>query len=365
MSALLLAGAMLALASPALEAEAEALRAQAGLPAVALARISCGRVETAMSGVPRLDRPDAPWPASSRFAIGSNAKAMLATAAMRMAGRGEIAMDAPLGTLWPDAAGNGAAAAITLRQLLAHRSGLPPFSSGRELDRVPALGGGGDHAGESATVATARWFLAQPMAGAPGEALLYSNAGYVVAGALLERAAGMPLGDVLAREVFAPLRLDAVMGAPRDHEPLGPHGHVEEGEGLVPYLDAAPALPPFLEAAGNVSLSPADYARFVEAQLCALEGRGNALLAPGAAAQMHRPVAEEASLGWGRVELGGQLLSFHIGGTGTFTAYAAIAPGADRAVIALTNAGGDRAGALQGWLVAQFPAGDDKVEEAP
>jgi D-alanyl-D-alanine carboxypeptidase len=44
---------------------------------------------------------------------------------------------------------------------------------------------------------------------------LYSNAGYVVAGAMLEAAGGAPWEELVAREVFAPLGLSVRASARR------------------------------------------------------------------------------------------------------------------------------------------------------
>ncbi len=352
-----------------------AFAAEENVPGFAAGVISCGGGRFELSGLLRFD-DRAPVTAAARFNLGSNAKSMLASAAARLAERGELGLDDPLARLWPEAvkvsaseaAASEAAASVaaasetagdkaelTLSQLLSHRSGLPAFTSGAELRSVPAFEGTPDEIRRQAAL----WFLEQPLEHEPGTATLYSNAGYVVAGAALSAVSGLGLEALLEREVFAPLELDAVLGTPRTS--LDAVGHFVEGDGesstLRSNLDPDPPVPTFLEAAGNVAISAGDYATYLKAHLCALQGVETGYLTVETVRRLHgsSPAAAPA-LGWGTTDIAGLRTSFHVGGTGDFMAYAALAPAADFGALLLLNVGGEPAAPGSTWLVAAVTA---------
>ncbi len=336
----------------AVESFAGDLRSNTDVPAFGIATISCGAIELQMDGLTRIDG-DQRIGSGARFNIGSNAKSMLASAAARLQQNGKLTLDdtiaqalPELAKLYPDKA------QITLAQLLSHSSGLPGFDTGSALGTVPEF----DGTPAEIRAATAEWFLSQQLAGTPGGQTIYSNAGYVVAGYWLARVSGKTLPDVLQEEVFHPLGIEAGLGEPRQMSGTQPFGHYITEAGVTAYSESEPPIPPFLAAAGNVALTPLAYARYIQAHLCGLQGESDYL--PSVLVErLHTPVIEGGSaLGWGVTELGGATTSFHIGGTGDFTAYAAIAPDKDRAAFAMLSIGGAPASVAQKWLIEVISA---------
>ncbi len=113
-----------------------------------------------------------------------------AVAIMQLAERGMLSLDAPAARYWPAFVAHGKAD-ITIRQLLAHVSGLPAgVSSSRALRSRAAV-------------------LADIVAmtpGAPaGTQVRYSDVNYVVLGEIVERVSHRPLDAWCAAHVFAPL----------------------------------------------------------------------------------------------------------------------------------------------------------------
>ncbi|SFI90690.1 serine hydrolase domain-containing protein [Jannaschia pohangensis] len=205
--------------------------------------------------------------------IGSLTKAMTATLAGRAVAAGAIDWDTTVGALldadpvWRD---------VTLAELLTHRSGmaanLPRWRAILRPDRAAYVG----------------HMLGSSPVGARGE-FLYSNAGYVVAGAMLEAAQAEPWEDLIQREVFAPLGMEEVgFGAPpriwghRGGRPVRPG----------PGADNIPAMGP----AGTVHASPRAMLRFLAAHAT----QDPEFLPPEVWARLHRPVGDYA-MGW-RVE---------------------------------------------------------------
>jgi CubicO group peptidase (beta-lactamase class C family) len=136
----------------------------------------------------------------SRYPIGSVSKPFTATAIMILAERGEVDLSAPANRYLSRARlfrADGGADQATLRDLLQHRGGLPSPHVTRYYQ---------DEARQPPTVEEAiqRYGV---IIDRPGDRFAYSNLGYGVLGAIVAQAAGMPLGEFLAREVFGPLGL--------------------------------------------------------------------------------------------------------------------------------------------------------------
>lgn len=135
-----------------------------------------------------------PAGADTLYDLASLTKVLATTAmAMVLVDEGRLALDAPVGDLVPAFAGPGKDD-VTVWHLLTHSSGLP---AGAPLYRE--LRGG-----DAFVEAIAEMELEY----APGSRSVYSDLGFVLLGAALERAAGEPLESFVRRRVFAPLGMD-------------------------------------------------------------------------------------------------------------------------------------------------------------
>ncbi len=120
---------------------------------------------------------------------------------LKLVERGDIALDTRASRLVPELRSPGSDA-ITIAHLAGHGSGLPAhFELFRRL-----LAGERDGA-DTARAALLRMCGGAELEAAPGEQVRYSDLGYIVLGAALERAGGKRL-DLLAEElVYGPLRM--------------------------------------------------------------------------------------------------------------------------------------------------------------
>jgi CubicO group peptidase (beta-lactamase class C family) len=126
----------------------------------------------------------------TKFHIASIGKMFTATAVLRLANEGKLSLDDTLAK-WVPEYPHPEAAQITLRQLLTHSAGIGDWD-GRVLKKAPMSGA------ELAATMTA------PLEFKPGERFAYSNAGYVLLQAVVEKASGRPFADALKRLVFEP-----------------------------------------------------------------------------------------------------------------------------------------------------------------
>jgi CubicO group peptidase (beta-lactamase class C family) len=136
-----------------------------------------------------------PTPDSTLWDIASITKVMGTTsAAMRLVDANRLNLDAPVHQYLPRFAG-GAKNRVTVRMLLDHTSGLrayvPFFKHARTRDAAISL------------------LYAEELVRQPGEKAVYSDLNAILLGLLLENVSGLPLEQLVAREVFEPLGLTA------------------------------------------------------------------------------------------------------------------------------------------------------------
>ena len=112
------------------------------------------------------------------------------TGAMVLYDQGRLELDAPVKRYVPSFAG-GLKDQVTVRQLLTHRSGLPP---GRDIWRIA-------HSPEQAR----RAVIASSLVCKPGACYAYSDLGADLLGFVAEAASGERLDQFVARRVYAPL----------------------------------------------------------------------------------------------------------------------------------------------------------------
>ncbi len=151
----------------------------------------------------RLPALGAPIDDTAWFDLASVTKPMAAAAsAMVLVGDGRLALGDPIRRWLP-----GASSAGTVADLLGHGAGCLAHV---EFFRDLARGGDADPRAELVRRA------AREPAGPPNAAAVYSDLGYIMAGAIVERAAGLPLEDAFAELVAGPLELGAryAAGAP-------------------------------------------------------------------------------------------------------------------------------------------------------
>jgi CubicO group peptidase (beta-lactamase class C family) len=304
-----------------------------GLPGLAAAIISSDKIQVGVAGIRKVGAPDL-ISESDRFHLGSNTKAMTSTLAATLVDSGVIAWDSTLAGVFPDlaAAMRPEYQSVTLAQLLTHRGGIIALTDPADIATVPAA----LLAPNASRTALTQWLLQQPPAVAAGTAL-YSNGGYAIAAAMLERKAGQSYEALLNIMVLQPLGITPAFGWPAAGGATQPWGHELVGTSWVPNDPDAAAnqFPTAFTPAGNVSLNIGDYAKFVQSHLRGLRGLSG-YLSPQTYTYLHTPQGDFA-LGWLVKTLNGVITHAHDGSAGTFYALVAIQPSRDRAVVVLCN----------------------------
>ncbi|HEV3050479.1 MAG TPA: serine hydrolase domain-containing protein, partial [Longimicrobium sp.] len=139
----------------------------------------------------------------TRIGSGSVPKMITAVAVGQLVEQGRMRLDDTLGALLPDYPNAEARHTVTLRHLLTHSSGIPdPFASG---------------AAPSARYRTPGEWVAviadKPLDFAPGSKTQYSNGGFAVLAAVVERVSGQPFDAYVRERIFHPAGMRAADAA--------------------------------------------------------------------------------------------------------------------------------------------------------
>ena len=263
------------------------------------------------------------------FEIGSVTKQFTAAVVLRLAEQGRLSLSDPLTEFLPDATFGGAT--ITLEQLLAHTAGVPNYTDMPEwiprwredmnLETLMAL------------------FESKPLDFPPGTLWSYSNSGYVLLGAVIEKVTGKSYEEVVESELFAALGMtDSRYGHQEEIVRGRVAGYVKGPEGWAnaPYLSLTQPY-----AAGSLMSTVDDLARWSDA----LEaGR---VISPASRDRMFTSavlrggdqdgVATRYGLGNAMTEVAGRPTHEHGGGIHGFTCDLLRVPGEELLVVILSN----------------------------
>lgn len=299
--------------------------ASTGTPSASVAVVVDGRIAYVQAyGNARL-QPPTPARPEMRYSIGSISKQFTATVLLMLAEERKLSFDDPVARFLP---GLARAQDVKVRQLLSHTSGYQDYWP---QDYVPPFM-------QQPTTAQGildRW-ATRSLDFEPGSQYQYSNTGYVIAGLIAEKASGVPLWELLAKRVFAPLGMDSVTSVDR--------GRLAESDatgymryGLGPQRVAPKEGPGWLFAAGELAMTARDLARW---NIGVLERR---LLKPASYDEMQAEVRLTNGVGAGyglgldvEIESGHRVLE-HGGAVSGFTATNRILPDDRAAVSVLTN----------------------------
>ncbi|MEU7423999.1 serine hydrolase domain-containing protein [Streptomyces sp. NPDC040750] len=320
-----------------LSAFVEATAQEYGIPGVAVGVLTGGEEIHVAHGVTNADHP-LPVDAHTLFHLASVSKSFTATALMRLAEQGRVDLAAPVRRYVPELrlADEDAAARITVLNLLNHTAGL-------DWNLVDT------DEGDGSLAAFVDRLDRLPLIAPPGGRASYSQAGYNLAGRVVENVTGLPFDRALAELVLGPLGLDDTV---LDLDEVVPRrfavGHHRAEDGSLTLARPWKSWRAGLrgnDPGGGIASTVSDLLRWARFQL----GDGDGLLSAGTLERMRRPTVElrASSLGdafgicWFLRDVGGVRTVGHGGsGNGQF-AELLLVPERDFAVVALANSGPD------------------------
>jgi D-alanyl-D-alanine carboxypeptidase len=277
---------------------------------------------------------------ATRFRIGSMNKMFTAVATLQLIEAHKLALDDPIGKRLPDYPNKEVAAKVTVRHLLTHTGGTgdifgPEFDQHRlqlreHRDYLKLYGSRG---------------LTQE----PGTRFEYSNYGYVLLGALIERVTGGSYDDYVGDHVFRPSGMRSTGSLPES---------VEVPDRAVGYMRPFPAsawepntdtLPWRATAAGGGYSTVGDLLRFAQAL-----GSGR-LISKATLAEATRPRQQQYGYGFD-VQGQGSLGSYgHGGGAPGMNGELRIFPQLGYVVVSLSNLDPPAASELAEFFALRMP----------
>lgn len=272
-----------------------------------------------------------------KYLLASVSKQFTAAAVLRLVDQGRLGLDDPLHHHLPDTP--AAWRAITVRQLMAHTSGIPNHTEGDAFERIKR-----QRMSPRELIAT---FRDLPLDFAPGSAMRYSNSGYIVLGVLIETLSDQSYADHLAATIFRPLGMaDTGVAHGGAVTPRLASGYVKVGTTYRP-ADYLHLSVPY--AAGALYGTTGDLLRWQRGLY------GGAVLSPAMLEAMTTPVLGHYGLGLGiDVAPDGRRVYRHAGGIPGFATYLQYEPASQLTVAVLGNLETAASQVLAGRLSAVF-----------
>ncbi len=334
--------------------------ARYNLPAVAAAVVRNGAIVAAGATGTRRAGAAIPVTLHDRFHIGSDTKAMTSFLAAMLVEEGRLRWDSTVAEIFPELAAtmDKGLQGVKLTQLLSHTSGIPGDNA--DFDRLIEQ----SFAQQGNLDELRYWLVKQwstrPLQSTPGTRFAYSNMGYTLAGAMIERVTKTTWEELMVARIFDPMNLKTAGFGPQAS--LGrvdaPLGHLVLANGKLKPMLAGPNgdNPEIIGPAGTVHLSILDFA--VWAGWNAGEGRRGVRaetlrklhtkvisMPPNPNAPPGTPSQGGYALGWGIVQLpyAPQPVLTHAGSNGMNLATIMLQPDDDFALVLATNVGGTKA----------------------
>lgn len=331
-----------------------------GTPGAAAGVLVGDRVHVATHGVSssELGQPVKP---ETLFQVGSVTKTFTSAAVMVLVQEGRLGLDDAVARHLPDLADATGLDldAITIEHLLSHQGGF-------DGDHLLVEGGG---TGLGGLVTARRMFP-------PGTGFSYSNAGFSIAGAVLEAVSGQGFEDFVRDRLLRPLGLtrptfradEAIThSVALPHLVLGDDAYVLRGVGWQPGWELAPIDRP----AGGLVASAEDLIGWCRFQLTGVDVAGSQVLTADSLRRQHTPVVnadrrDDIALGWFVREIDGLVTIGHGGVTAGYHSDLLIVPDRRVAFVGVTNAtnGADVNRSVRQWVLERA-AGILEIDPEP
>jgi CubicO group peptidase (beta-lactamase class C family) len=254
-----------------------------------------------------------------KYLLASVSKQFTAAAVLRLVDQGRLGLDDLLSKHLDDLP--AAWSAITVRQLMAHTSGLPNHTDAGGLEEVRYR--------KMSPFGLYAHFRDKPLDFAPGSSWNYSNSGYVMLGILIERLSGQSYADFLQAQLFKPLGM-ANSGVARSDVvlPQLASGYVKDGDTLRPANFLNMSVP---YSAGALYGTTGDLLKWQRGLY------GGAVLSPASLQAMTTPVRNQYALGLEVAAPGWPQAYGHSGGIAGFSTYLRYEPAQKLTIAVLSN----------------------------
>jgi CubicO group peptidase (beta-lactamase class C family) len=324
-SFLLLAAPLVAQDTSSIDKAVGEILAKTGAPSASIAVVKDGKIAYLHAyGNAQID-PLRTATTEMRYSIGSISKQFTAAAILLLQEEGKLSLDDKVVRWFPELTRAGD---VTIRQLLSMTSGYQDFwpqdyVMPNMLNPVTAQ-------------AIMNAWGRKPLDFEPGTKWQYSNTNYVIAGAIAEKVAGIPLLDLLQRRVFGPLHMTTVFNT--DEAPLRADDPARYLRYAVGPLRPAPKEGKgWMFAAGELAMTAHDIALWDISMIDQTILKQQSYRAMETEVQLSSGVGSRYGLGLGIGMSDGRRFVSHGGEVSGFTATNTVYPDERAAVVVFTN----------------------------
>ena len=288
------------------------------------------------------------------FHIGSCSKSVLAVMAAKLIEQNKITWQTSFFEVFPELKDNANKAYydITLEDLFLAEAGIKAYTN-PEKEPFPVYG----PSVSNTRLKFITYLISLPPSSEKKNGRfqhLYSNASYTMASAVLEKVSGEQYETLVKKTLIQGLGLSVHVGWPNSISPEQPWGHLiskNKVESFPPEHEYK--LPYLITAAGDLSMTVRDYAKYIQLHLQGLMGSSNYI---SSKSYRYLHFAHKGfSLGVANDTMAGKRYSGFDGSAGTFFCRFIIAPESDFAFTIMTNAGSG-AGTMEAveWLTMRI-----------
>jgi len=256
---------------------------------------------------------------TTKFRLGSVTKQFTAAAILLLEERGKLKLDQPVSTYLPDTP--PAWQKIIVSQLLTHTSGIPNVTSQPQFANMAPL-----TKKPNEIIDLVR---DMPLEFQPGEQYRYSNTGYIILGAIIEKQSGQSYQNFLQANIFQPLGMaDTGYDSNRTVMPRRASGYAHDGDHFVnaSFIDMSI---PF--SAGALYSTTGDLLRWQQGLY------GGKVLSAESLKKMTTPFKDDYALGLVVKTHGGSREFFHGGSIFGFNTSLSYRPNEELSIIVLSN----------------------------
>lgn len=313
------------LAKAKIDHAAMAILARTKTPSASIAVIKDGKIAYVHAyGLARLS-PVATATPATRYQIASLSKEIVAAAALLLQQDGGLSLDDKVAKWLPNLT---AADVVTLRQCLTHTAGYPDFWPQDYVTEWMLH--------PTSTDAILTDWAKRPLSFDPGNSWQYSNTGYVIAGRIIEMAAGMPLFNFVNDRIFQKLAIsDAVDINRMPLEAPDALGYIRAA--LAPPKPQPAAAPGWMFGAWGFALTAEDLAKWDLSILHHTLLSADSYLAEVTTARRNDGTDTGYALGLFVGQRYGRRIISHTGEGAGYLSVNRIYPDDDTAVVVLTN----------------------------
>ena len=262
--------------------------------------------------------------------LGSITKQFTSTAILMLAEEGKLSVTDPITKFLPDYPATGKK--ITIEHLLTHTSGIPNYTSKLIFSLFSSR--------EKSVAEMIDSFKSEPLEFEPGTRHAYSNSGYFILGAIIEKVSGLPYANFVQQRIFTPLGMtQTAYETPNTAPGTRAVGHTAKmwgGAGPAPAISMSQ-----VNSAGAILSTVDDMAKW-EAAISS-----GKLLKPASWAQAFTPYklsdgkSTNYGYGWQMAKVRGANEISHGGDVNGFAVFALRVPEKKVYVVLLTNTDSD------------------------